>query len=80
MWVRDGRGWRWNTLPELRVLPCRMEGGAVWWVCWMGRRAVPGLPACAACEDCKRMAEAFFARRVTNDNERAGEGAAAHDG
>ena len=64
MWLRDGNVWRWDTVPALRVLPCRMEGGAVWWVCWMGRRAVPGLPACRDSERCKQLAYEYFARRV----------------
>lgn len=34
MWLRDGNVWHWDTVPELEVRPCLMEGGNAWWVCW----------------------------------------------
>ena len=53
MWLRDGNVWRWDTVPELEVRPCRMEDGTAWWVCWFEGAACLAVEAAKASEAVK---------------------------
>lgn len=53
MWLRDGNIWRWDTVPELEVRPCRMEDGTAWWVCWFEGASCLAVEAAKASEAVK---------------------------
>ena len=64
MWLRDGNVWHWDTVPELEVRPCLMEGGTAWWVCWFNGAACMAVDASKASKAVKQSAYEYFSRRI----------------